>query len=203
MQGKLIAVEGLHGAGKSALAGELVERIAANHPAVLYAEPGATPAGRQIRQLVKDPELHINAHAEALLFAAARAQLAEQVRCDLDTGRWVVLDRWVYSSIALQGEGRGLGMARIQALNAWAAEQVEPDLWIYLRLSPEESRRRCQAGEGDVDHIAEQDLAFFQRASEGYERLAAEDERAVVLNAEMDFERLAERAWREVQHLDR
>jgi dTMP kinase len=111
-RGRLITVEGLDGAGKTtlvgALAGALEER---GRQVLVLREPGGVELSERIRELVKDPGLEIDARAEALLYAAARAQLvAEQLEPLLAAGQWVLLDRFVDSSLAYQGAGRGLGV---------------------------------------------------------------------------------------------
>src|SRR6188472_216096 len=116
--GRLITVEGVDGAGKTtvaaALAGALRER---GHDVELLREPGGVELSERIRALVKDPALRVGARAEALLYAAARAQLVdERVAPALATGTWVVLDRFVDSSLAYQGAGRGLGVDEIRAV---------------------------------------------------------------------------------------
>ena len=111
--GSLITIEGIDGAGKSTLAASLageLQRLGA--PVELLREPGGVELSERIRELVKDPALHVGARAEALLYAAARAQLVqERLRPLLDQGMLVLLDRFVDSSLAYQGAGRSLGVA--------------------------------------------------------------------------------------------
>src|SRR4051794_39471820 len=113
--GRLIAIEGIDGAGKTTLAQGLA---AARPEVVVVREPGGAVVSERIRALVKDPDITIDPRAEALLFAAARAQMvAEVVAPLLARGAWVVLDRYVDSSLAYQGAGRALGVEAIAALN--------------------------------------------------------------------------------------
>src|SRR3954451_18197583 len=110
----LVTIEGIDGAGKSTLAQALAERLGAT----LLREPGGVEASERIRELVKDPALRIGGRAEALLYAAGRAQLVEEALLPtLDSGRWVILDRFVDSSLAYQGAGRELGVEAIARLN--------------------------------------------------------------------------------------
>src|SRR3954449_11068004 len=103
----LVTIEGLDGAGKTTLASALAERLGAT----LLREPGGVELSERIRDLVKDPALTVGPRAEALLYAAARAQLVEERLAPLlEAGTWVVLDRFVHSSLAYQGEGRQLGV---------------------------------------------------------------------------------------------
>jgi dTMP kinase len=201
MRGKLIVIEGTDGAGKSTLSESLSENISKQHHLVRYAEPGGTAAGEQIRWMIKNSAMPINDQAEALLFAAARAQLASQIEEDLHAGSWVLLDRWVYSSIAYQGAARGLGMKAVEDLNRWATGGLRPDLWIYLRLTAEEAvARRGTRGE-TIDRIEQEGEEFFAAVSEAYERLAAEDPDAIVLNAHMAPDKLSAAAWKQIQGL--
>src|SRR5437763_2716785 len=110
--GRLITIEGLDGAGKTTPAGGLEEALKARGLDVrLLREPGGVRTAERVRELVMDPGLRIGARAEALLYAAARAQLVEEaVRPLLDHGHWVLLDRFVDSSLAYQGAGRQLGI---------------------------------------------------------------------------------------------
>ena len=201
MRGKLIVIEGTDGAGKSTLSESLSENISKQHRLVRYAEPGGTAAGEQIRWMIKNSAMPINDQAEALLFAAARAQLASQIEEDLQAGSWVLLDRWVYSSIAYQGAARGLGMQAVEDLNRWATGGIKPDLWIYLRLTAEEATQRRGTRGETIDRIEQEGEEFFAAVSEAYERLAAEDPNAIVLNAHMAPDKLSAAAWKQIQGL--
>src|SRR4051794_29526691 len=117
-------IEGLDGAGKTTLAAGLAAALPA---AVLLREPGGVAASERVRELVKDPALRIGARAEALLYAAARAQLVEErLAPELDAGRLVLLDRFVDSSLAYQGAGRELGVEAVRAANEFATGGLRP-----------------------------------------------------------------------------
>src|SRR3954453_18849204 len=127
----LVTIEGLDGAGKSTLASALAERLGA----VLLREPGGVAASERIRDLVKDPALTVGGRAEALLYAAARAQLVEErLRPELERGTLVLLDRFVDSSLAYQGAGRELGVEAVAAINAFATGGLTPTLTLLLRV---------------------------------------------------------------------
>jgi dTMP kinase len=184
--GRLITVEGLDGAGKTslvvALAGALAER---GTGVEMLREPGGVAAAERARAVVLDPDLRVGARAEALLYAAARAQLVEEaVAPALAAGRWVLLDRFVDSSLAYQGGGRALGVDDVAAINRFACDGVRPDRTLLLRVEPELGRAR-QGGRGAApDRLEREDAAFFARVAATYDRLAAADpDRIRVLDA--------------------
>ena len=144
MPGRLITIEGLDGSGKTTLAAGLLDAVrAAGHGAELLREPGGVEVSERLRALVKDPALTVGARAEALIYAAARAQLVEEaLRPLLAGGTWVLLDRFVDSSLAYQGGGRGLGVAEVAELNRFATRDLTPDRTLYLRVDPAVGRER-------------------------------------------------------------
>ena len=126
--GRLITIEGVDGAGKTTLAAGLLDALArAGVQARLLREPGGVQTSEAIRRLVKDPALKVGARTEALLYAAARAQLVEEALAPaLAAGEWVLLDRSVDSSLAYQGGGRGLGIEAVRELNLFATGGMTP-----------------------------------------------------------------------------
>jgi dTMP kinase len=192
-RGRLITIDGLDGAGKSTLAHALVEAIAAlGHRAELLREPGGVDVSERIRALVKDPALNVSARAEALLYAAARAQLVEQrIRPLLRDGAIVLLDRYVDSSLAYQGAGRGLGVEQVREINRFATGALEPDRTLLLRISPAAGRARQAERAEQPDRLESESAAFFSRIAAAYEELArAEPERIRVLDASHAPERV-------------
>jgi dTMP kinase len=190
-RGRLIAFEGVEGAGKSTQLEVLRQALEkAGHRVVTTREPGGTPVGEQVRSILLDPASTLDARAEALLFAAARAQLVEQViRPALERGEVVLCDRYVDSSLAYQGAARGLGREPIAAINRFATSGLLPDLVVLLRLDPAEGLAR---GRGGRDRIERQDLEFHQRVAQGFLDLAAaEPERFVVIDAAAPPDRVA------------
>jgi dTMP kinase len=174
--GALITIEGLDGAGKSTLAEGLARELAAGGAEVqLLREPGGVEASERIRELVKDPRLEVLPRAEALLYAAARAQLVEELLTPLlERGVVVVLDRFVDSSLAYQGGARGLGIEQVAEINAFATRGLEPDLTLLLRLGPAVGRAR-QAGRGErPDRLEQEDDGFFELVAAAYDRIADE-----------------------------
>jgi dTMP kinase len=172
-------VEGLDGAGKSTLVAGLARAL----DAVVLREPGGVELSERIRALVADPALHVDPRAEALLYAAARAQLvAEKLRPLLASGATVLLDRFVDSSLAYQGGGRGLGVAEIRALNEFGTSGLVPDRTLLLRVDPAVGLDRIAGRE--ADRLEGAGRAFFEAVARTYDELAAADpQRFVVLDA--------------------
>jgi dTMP kinase len=177
MGGRLITIEGLDGAGKTTLAERLVDALLARGVEIeLLREPGGVELSERIRTLVKDPSLRVDPRAEALLYAAARAQLcAERVAPLLDAGRWVLLDRFVDSSLAYQGAGRGLGVEAVRAINDFGTGGLVPDRTLLLRLDAvTREARRAARGEAP-DRLEREADAFFSAIAAAYDALAAAD----------------------------
>jgi dTMP kinase len=174
----LITVEGLDGAGKTTLVTGLARAL----PVTVLREPGGVEVSERIRALLADPSLDVDPRAEALLFAAARAQLvASRVRPLLEAGEWVLLDRFVDSSLAYQGGGRGLGVSAVRSLNLFATGGLVPDVTFLLRISPSSGLARLT---GDPDRLERAGDAFFEAVAGAYDSLAeAEPDRFVVLDA--------------------
>jgi dTMP kinase len=183
--GRLITIEGLDGAGKTTLVAGLTRELAARgRELMVLREPGGVELSERIRALVKDPGLAVDPRAEALLYAAARAQLvAEQLVPLLDSGQWVLLDRFVDSSLAYQGAGRGLGVERIRSLNELATGGLTPDRTLLLRIDPAVGRARIT--DRDPDRLEQAGEAFFAAVAAAYDELAADEpDRIAVIEAD-------------------
>ncbi len=177
VRGRLITIEGLDGVGKTTLAATLLGALRDRGLSVeLLREPGGVALAERIRDLVKDPALEVDARAEALLYAAARAQLsAERVRPLLEDGTWVLLDRFVDSSLAYQGGGRGLGIDTVAAVNAFATGGLVPDRTLLLRADSA-TREARQADRGVApDRFEREADTFFAAVAAAYDELATAD----------------------------
>ena len=190
--GTFVAFEGGEGAGKSTqvalLRGWLEGR---GHEVVVTREPGATPLGTQVRALLLDPAATVAPRAEAMLYAADRAQhVATVVRPALERGAVVVTDRYVDSSLAYQGAGRELDVDEVRKLSAWATGGLRPDLVVLLDVDPVVGLARA----GDApDRMEAESLAFHARVRQGFLDLAGGDhDRYLVLPADQSAEVLHE-----------
>jgi dTMP kinase len=193
VHGKLITIEGIDGAGKTTLAAGLAGELSARgHDVRLLREPGGVRAAERIRELVKDPAARIGARAEALLYAAARAQLIDEALTPLlATGALVLLDRFVDSSLAYQGAGRGLGLEAVREINAFATGGLAPDRTLLLRLPPEQGRARSLDRATAPDRLEREADEFFARVAAAYDELAAaEPERIRVIDASHSSEQV-------------
>jgi dTMP kinase len=202
--GKLITIEGLDGAGKSTLAHALSAALSARGEHVqLLREPGGVALSERIRELVKDPLLKVGPRAEALLYAAARAELVqERLTQLLDDGALVLLDRFVDSSLAYQGAGRELGISEIRAINLFATGGLTPDRTLLLRIAPGTGRLRQGARSDAPDRLEREGDEFFTTIAEAYELLArAEPRRIRPIDAEQSAERVLEQALAEIENL--
>jgi dTMP kinase len=203
-RGRLITIEGIDGAGKTTLANGLLEALVERVGEVeLLREPGGVVASERMRELVKDPGIELCDRAEALLYAAARAQLvSERLVPLLEAGTWVVLDRFVDSSLAYQGAGRALGIEAVRAINLFATVGLEADRTLLLRVDPVLGRARAASRAQEADRIELEDDEFFARIAAGYDALArAERVRVRVIDAGQPPGRVLELALAAVSDL--
>ena len=186
-----VTFEGVDGSGKSTQAGLLAERLREEgREAVLIREPGGTTAGEQIREILLHGE-RLAPWAEASLFAAARAQLVDEViRPALARGADVVSDRYLDSSLAYQGLARGLGVERVLQLNLLATGGLLPDRTFLLLLPPAEAAARQ---DGEPDRIEQEGAAFVEEVDRAYREIARVfAQRVVVVDGTLNHEDIAE-----------
>jgi dTMP kinase len=170
MRGLFVTFEGIDRSGKTTQAGLLVEALGAE--ALGVREPGGTPAGEKVRELLKDPSVSLSPEAEALLFAAARSELvAEVILPALSEGKVVVSDRFLDSSLAYQGGARGLGIEDVERVNHFATRGLRPDLTFLLDLSPEDAAARA----GESDRFEDEGSGLQEAVGTAYERLVQAD----------------------------
>lgn len=174
-RGKFITLEGLDGAGKSTHLGWLEGFLKARGlPVLMTREPGGTPLGEKLRALLLDHTQVMHPDTEALLmFAARREHLDKVIRPALEAGTWVVSDRFTDASFAYQGGGRGVDWKRLEALEAWVQQGLQPDLTLLLDVPAEVGKQRLSAVR-DPDRFEREQADFFARVREAYLRRAKE-----------------------------
>lgn len=203
MSGLFITFEGGDGSGKTTQSRRLADWLARSREVVFTREPGGTPLGAEIRQLLLHTGGDIHDRAEALLYAADRAQhIATFVRPALARGAIVLQDRYLDSSVAYQGEGRELEPDDIRRLSLWAAEGLMPNLTVLLDVPPAEGRMRLAARDARPDRLESAGDDFHERVRAAYLRLAeAEPERFVVVDGTADVDRVHEQIRERVEPL--
>lgn len=195
-----ITFEGPEGAGKTTQLARLEARLRSQGRGVTVTrEPGGTPLGTRVREVVLDPALDIEPLGEFLLYSASRAQLlAEVLRPALGRGEVVLCDRFADSSLAYQGAGRGLPLAFLREVTAQVTGGLTPDLTVLLDLDPAAGLARA-AARGQPDRLEQADLAFHQRVRQGFLELArAEPQRFLVLDAAQSADEVEQAIWQRV-----
>jgi dTMP kinase len=170
VSGLFVTFEGIDRSGKTTQARLLCDAL--GDEALAVREPGGTAVGERVRELLKDASAEIGPEAEALLFAAARAELVTRViRPALERGRVVVSDRFLDSSLAYQGVARGLGVEQIEWINRWATGGLLPDLTFLLAIEPAVAAARA----GDRDRFEGEGIRLQEQVLAAYEQLAARE----------------------------
>lgn len=198
VRGPYLALEGIEGAGKSTVAAVVVARLTElGHHVTPVREPGGTPTGERIRRVLLDDDGVVAPWTEALLFAAARAQLAHDVIAPARaSGSWVVSDRSVYSSLAYQGGGRGLGVERVRSVNTPGLVGEWPELVVLLRIDPGEGVARQE----EPDRIGSESVAFQTAVSETFDTLAADEPDTFhIVDAARPIDEVVAAVWAEIE----
>ncbi|MDA8268592.1 MAG: dTMP kinase [Actinomycetota bacterium] len=171
--GRLVALEGIDGCGKTTQARLLAEAVGVEPTA----EPGATPVGGALRRVLLDPALpELVPRTEALLMAADRAEhVARVIAPALQAGAWVVTDRYSGSTLAYQGHGRGLGLDDLSWLVAWATGGIQADLSVLVAVDVDTALARAAARVATVDRMERLGVDFQRRVAAGFAAMAAAD----------------------------
>jgi dTMP kinase len=168
VRGKFLTLEGVDGAGKSTHLDWIAGRLeAAGKKVVVTREPGGTPLGEELRKLLLAQAMHLETEA-LLMFAARREHLDKVILPALAAGNWVLSDRFTDATFAYQGGGRGLDLDRIETLENWVQQGLQPDLTLVFDLSVEEAWRRRSAATALPDRFEQEDLDFFARVRAVY-----------------------------------
>ena len=196
-----ISIEGPEGSGKTSVINAVVARlIKEGFPIVFTREPGGTPIAEAIRSVILDKKnTALDARAEALLYAASRRQhLVEKVWPNLKEGKIVLCDRFIDSSLAYQGGGRGLGVDAVLNINLFATEGVFPDLTLLFDIQPEVGLKRINASrKREVNRLDLEKLSFHQQVRSTFLSLAKnEPKRFVIIDASQPFEHVLDEAYR-------
>lgn len=203
MSSLFISFEGLEGSGKSTQASLLASRLKEEgYNVIVTREPGGSRIGEQIRAITHAREnVDLKGTAEAYLMAASRAQhVREIIRPSLELGKIVVCDRYIDSSLAYQGYGRGLGEETIETLNNLALDGIYPDITVLLDVSPDFGHeRRSRNTQEKIDRLDLQQRDFYVRVYEGYKKLAEKyRQRYIVIDSSRDIDIVAAEVWNKV-----
>lgn len=188
IDGKWIVIEGIDGAGKTT-AIELITTILEQHgiDCLTLREPGGTLLGEAIRDILKQADYQTLALAEVLLLYAARLQLLEtKIKPSLDKGQWVLLDRHELSTFAYQCGGRGVDISSVKQISEICIGTKKPDLTIFMSVTPKCALKRIQA-RGQLDHIEQQSLEFFEKVALTYEMLLDRYPHVMRIDANQDM----------------
>lgn len=200
-KGLLISIEGPDGAGKTSVLEALLPRLKEVYPGqvITTREPGGVAIAEQIREVILDVDnTAMDAKTELLLYIAARRQhLVEKVLPELEKGNIVIMDRFIDSSVAYQGAGRGLDQTEITWLNTYATDGHKPDVTLLFDVDSETGLKRIAAnGEREVNRLDLEKLDMHQRVRKGYLDLAmVEPERIKLIDASQPFDKVIEDAW--------
>ena len=202
--GMFITFEGPDGSGKTTVSTAVEQRLREEGYDTIYTrEPGGSDIAEQIRRVILDPEnTAMDARTEALLYAASRRQhLVEVILPALAAGKNVISDRFVDSSLAYQGCGRGLGVDEVLAINQFAIEGNMPDKTIYLKISAREGLKRIQSREY-LDRLDQEKADFHETVAAGYESLLERfRDRMIVIPADQPKEKVIAEAYLAVKKL--
>lgn len=193
MQGKLITIEGLDGAGKTTVIKNVLKRLT-NHSELEFVytrEPGGNQIAEQIREVILNQKnSNMDAVTETLLYAAARRQhLIEDIKPMLEQGKIVICDRFVDSSIAYQGVGRGVGYGKVKQINDLIIDEIKPDLTLYFEIEPEVGLKRISDHRIDeVNRLDKEEVNFYKKVAQGYRQLIKNNpERFEIINADQSI----------------
>ncbi|MBQ4467792.1 MAG: dTMP kinase [Firmicutes bacterium] len=204
MKGLFISIEGPDGSGKSTQIENIRNFFADKNIEIVFTrEPGGTPIGERIREIILDNSFkEMDYMTEAMLYAASRAQhVAQIIRPALEAGKVVVCDRFVDSSIAYQGYGRHLGEA-VEVINSYAVKECMPDVTFLLKVDPNVGKTRIKANRETEDRLEHEKMAFHREVFEGYLELEKQyPGRIVGIDASMGIEEIRDEIYRKLEEI--
>lgn len=167
-KGKFITLEGVDGAGKSTHLSWLVNHLRSlGHTVVQTREPGGTPLGEKLRELLLHEPMHLETEA-LLMFAARREHLEQVIKPAIERGDWVVCDRFTDASFAYQGGGRGLSIEKLDKLEDWVQEGLQPDLTLLFDLPIDIASQRMAGAARQLDRFEQEKADFHERVRAAY-----------------------------------
>lgn len=206
---RFITFEGPEGSGKSTQINILTEKLRQENKKVInIREPGGTILGEKIRDILKSNSFkNLSNRAELLMFIASRAQLIEEiVKPSLNQGHWVICDRFIDSTIAYQGFGRGLCLDDINFLNKIAINNILPSLTFLLQIDVnigfQRLKSRYQNNSKMYDRIEQEDIIFHKKVYEGYNTLSDSLDRVIKIDAEKDIKEISDIIYKEIKKLE-
>ena len=205
MKGYFVSFEGPDGAGKSTVLKEVLAEIAPQLKTqyLVTREPGGSKIAEKIRDIILDPANDkMDPKTEALLYAAARSQHVEEIiKPAINEGKVVFSDRFVDSSLAYQGQGRDLGIAKVKQINDFATDKLDPDLTFFLDIAPEIGLSRIKKlGPAQEDRLEQEDIAFHQKVYEGFLKvIKMYPDRFVVINATQPIDQVVKQVVTELK----
>jgi dTMP kinase len=191
MRGKFITLEGIDGAGKSTHLMWLAERLRRDgREVVVTREPGGTPIGDKLRALLLNDPMEIGTET-LLMFAARQEHVAKLICPALDRGTWVISDRFTDATFAYQGGGRGYPAARLEALEAWVHEGLQPDRTFFFDVPTDVGQKRLRSAHAALDRFEREAREFHERVRAAYlERAARDPARFCVVDATRSIEEI-------------
>jgi len=200
MKGLFITLEGGEGSGKTTVANQIIHKLAQDGIEAIYTrEPGGSEIAEEIRNVILNPKYtEMDSRTEALLYAAARRQhLVEKVYPALETGKIVLCDRFLDSSLVYQGHARGIGIEEVYAINKFAIDECMPDLTIFLDIKPELGLERIAANENrEVNRLDLEDLNFHEKVYKGYQmQVEKNPQRIKVVDATNSIEKVSQNVY--------
>ncbi|ATH61092.1 MULTISPECIES: dTMP kinase [Staphylococcus] len=194
-----ITFEGPEGSGKTTVIQQVAEKLKNEYNIILTREPGGVKTGEQIREVLLEGDT-MDDRTEALLFAASRREhLVGKVIPALNTGKVVLCDRYIDSSLAYQGYARGIGIEEVKSINEFAINGLYPDITIYLDVSVEVGRERILKNQRDQNRLDQEDVKFHEKVVEGYKKIIHnESERFIVINANQSIDKVVNTTYESI-----